>query len=119
MKWARELAGLLKKRGMGVWLDEEMDPADNWWKETGKALSEADAMVVLLSPEAMESKNVQREIDFALTERRFKNRLIPLVVRPTKKIPWILEKQQMIVAKRGQRPAAFRRVAEQLSAWAG
>jgi hypothetical protein len=37
-----------------------------------------------------------------------------LVVRPTKKIPWILENQRMIVAQRGKHPAAFRRVADQL-----
>jgi hypothetical protein len=60
LKSARELARVLKKHGLGVWPDEEIAPGENWWEQTGKALSEADAMVVLLSPEAVESSEVQR-----------------------------------------------------------
>ena len=115
-KWARELASLLKSRGLSVWNDAEIAPGQNWWKETGKALSNADAMVVLLSPDAVKSNNVQREIDFALSQPRFKNRLIPVVMRPTRDIPWILEELQMIVATPRGRPAAYRQVAQQLLA---
>jgi hypothetical protein len=115
-KWARQLAASLKKRGLDVWFDDEINAGANVWEETGKALSQADAMVVLLSPDAVESTHVQREIDFALTERRFKNRLIPVVVRPTKNIPWILQKQPIVIARPHKLPAAFREVGDKLLA---
>ena len=118
-KPARELAQWLKKQGLGVWSDEDFAPGDNLHEKIGKALSQADAMVVLISPQSVESKFVQSEIDFALTQPRFRNRLIPLVLRPTENIPWILEKQQMVVVRPGKRAAAFRQVADQLSAAAG
>lgn len=113
-KWARELANVLKDEGLQVWSDEEISPGGNIWDETGQALSRANAMVVLISPDAVDSRYVQQEIDFALTQQRFKNRLIPLVLRPTKKIPWILQKQQPIVVAPRRRPAAFRQVAQRL-----
>ena len=40
--------------------------------------------------------HVKREIDYALGEPRFKRRLIPVVVRPVKEIPWILETLQVL-----------------------
>ncbi len=118
-KYAGELAKVLKARGFHVWLDDvEIAPGDNWGYAVGRALSNADAMVVLVSPAAVESKAVQREIDFALSERRFKHRLIPVVVRPTKKIPWILQKQHLFEAPSGKRPATFRKVADHLGTFA-
>jgi hypothetical protein len=113
-KWARDLATVLKKEGLHVWSDAEISPGENWADEIGRALSDANAMVVLISPDAVGSRWVQKEIDFALSQQRFKNRLIPVVVRPTKGIPWILEKQQPIIVAPRKRTAAFRQVADRL-----
>jgi hypothetical protein len=73
-----------------------LTPGDNWALEQGKALKDAEAIVVLLSPAALASDHVKREIDYALGEPRFKGRLIPVVVRPVKEIPWILETLQVL-----------------------
>lgn len=114
---AEELARLLKSRGFAVFVDtQELQPGENWARAVGDALSNADAMVVLLSPDAVASRSVQREIDFALSERRFKDHLIPVVLRPTSQIPWVLQKQHMIRASARRRPAAFRKVADHLAA---
>ena len=53
-------------------------------------------MVVLVSPQAAESDSVRREIEYALGAARYAQRLIPVVVRPTNKLPWILEQLQMV-----------------------
>ena len=96
-KPAQALRIELEKGGFEVWdRAARLTPGDNWALEQGKALKEAEAMVVLLSPAALASEHVKREIDYALGEPRFKGRLVPVVVRPVKEIPWILETLQVL-----------------------
>ena len=96
-KLAQVLRAELEKGGFEVWDPAaRLTPGDNWALEQGKALKDAEAMVVLLSPAALASEHVKREIDYALGEPRFKKRLIPVVVRPVKEIPWILETLQVL-----------------------
>lgn len=91
-KIARLIRAVLQKIGFKVWDPAtSMSAGGNWALELGKGLEDAEAMVVLISPAAMASENVKREIEYALGELRFKGRLIPVVVRPVKEIPWILE----------------------------
>ena len=95
-KPAQALKAVLEGSGFEVWDAEAgLSPGHNWALQVGKALEDAMAMVVLLSPAALSSDHVQREIDYALGEPRFKGRLIP-VVRPVKDIPWILETLQIL-----------------------
>lgn len=104
LSYAREdtkVAGVLRaglsKAGFEAWDPaERLMPGDNWALQLGKALQKADAMVVLLSPAAIASAHVQREIDYALGDERFKGRLLPVVVRSVKEIPWILEKLNLL-----------------------
>lgn len=87
----------LAKAGFEVWPDaQQLMPGDNWALELGKTLQKAEAMVVLLSPAALTSPYVQREIEYALGDQRFKGRLVPVVVRSVKEIPWILEKLDVL-----------------------
>ena len=96
-KPAQALRTELEKGGFEVWDPAaRLTPGDNWALEEGKALKEAEAIVVLLSPAALASDHVKREIDYALGEPRFKDRLIPVVVRPVKEIPWILETLRVV-----------------------
>ncbi len=89
---AKIVASRLSEAGFSVWNPaDQIMPGDNWALELGRALNKADAIVVLLSPAALAAPTVQREIDFALGNPRFKGRLVPVVVRPVKSIPWILE----------------------------
>jgi len=92
----RRLIEALKRSGLEVWDDDyDIYPGDNWAKVTGQALEEAEAMVVLLTPGALESTTMQREVSFALVNRQFKNRVIPVLVgldqrRAYNKFPWII-----------------------------
>jgi TIR domain len=96
-KLAQGLRIELEKGGFEVWDPvARLTPGDNWALEQGKALKDAEAIVVLLSPAALASDHVKREIDYALGEPRFKGRLLPVVVRPVKEIPWILETLQVL-----------------------
>lgn len=71
-------------------------------------LKDADAMVVLLTPEATNSMWVRAEIDYALGEKNFRGRLIPVLVGPPERfpensIPWILRRLKMIkIPERGR-----------------
>ena len=91
-RWARQLAESLAKVGVDVW-----DPAVEMLpgalpEEAATALRHADALVVLISPSSMKSESVRRELQFALGEPKFQNRLIPVMVKrtPSDDVPWIL-----------------------------
>ena len=72
-------------------------PGDNWAGEIARALEESDAMVVLLTPSAVSSVNVKRNMEYALGAKNYSNRLIPVVVGdpksvPTNQVPWIVHR---------------------------
>jgi hypothetical protein len=93
---ARRIADVLKKAGLDVWDDREIFPGDNWAAKVAKALDESNAMVVLLTANGIASRSVRQDISYALGEKRFKQRLIPVVVGSAEKkssenFPWILK----------------------------
>ena len=97
---AKELSSYLKAQGFRVFDPAvELFPGDNWHLETGKALEASQAMVVLISPEAVRSPWIQEEIGFALGSKQFAGRLISIEVEPTKDVPWILRRLQWIRIK--------------------
>lgn len=78
-----------------MWFDrDQLQPGDNWALALGRAIADSDALVVLLSPDAMASQYVQHEIEHALLSARDKDRVIPVVVKPTPNMPWILRRLQ-------------------------
>jgi hypothetical protein len=94
---AQKLKSLLAAVGIDVSdPDDAYNPGDNYYKKLGEALERSDAIVFLLSPEAMGNILVQREIEYALSGDKFAHRLIPVVLRPTNDIPWILDEQSPI-----------------------
>jgi len=98
---ARRVADGLRKRGLDVWDDRDVFPGDNWARKLSKALEQAQAMVVLITPDALRSDWVRREIEYALGKEKFSGRLIPVVVGPLEnipkdEIPWILWRLNVI-----------------------
>lgn len=93
---ATKISRLLESVGLRVWLDEShIMPADNWAERISQALKESRAMVVLVSPAAVNSERVRREIEFALGAKEYSGRLLPVFVGPRERIPrdrlpWIL-----------------------------
>ena len=99
---ARELAGRLAEDGVEAWFpDRYLFPGDNWGLEIGKALEEAEAMIVLVSPEAAQSEWVRNDISYALGSLRYEDRLIPVVVRATEGMPGILRTFPQVPGDRG------------------
>jgi len=102
--FAKALSSQLSKRGLSVWTtNQEILPGDNPWLQTGEALKKSRAMVVLVSPDSMRSEWVRREIEYALGDPNYQERVFPVIVRPTSDIPWILRKFKTFDAK--QSPA--------------
>ena len=100
--FAKDLSSELTKRGLSVWLEEEkILPGDNLHQRIADALASSNAMVVLVSPEAMNSQFVRSEIEYALGNPGYEGRLFPVEVRPTKDVPWILSKLQRFSASQG------------------
>lgn len=115
------LADALSEYGLGVWrTDEHVLPGENWAKKVGEALDEADALVVILSPGSEDMQSIKREISFAMGNKRFKNKIVP-VYRGDKTeieediIPWSLRgKVGVSLDAYSKREEAFEEVARWL-----
>ena len=60
----------LRNAGFRIWYDEGIDPGTDWSEEIAIALSNAAALIVFISPAAVESHNVKKEIVFAIDQRK-------------------------------------------------
>ncbi len=110
---AKVLAAVLSSAGYQVFSGQDLLPGDNFAQQIGEALEESEAMVVLISPASVDSPWVKKEIDFALGSPNYAGRLIPVVVRPTAEMPWILRRLDPVRA--GKSPAEVgKRVIEAL-----
>ena len=52
---AKKVGESLKRAGLDVWTEQEILPGDNWAEKIGQGLASSQAMVVLLTPEALNS----------------------------------------------------------------
>ena len=65
-EYAYRLAEKLKAEGFNIWIDNaQLRSSDNWWKKIVGALREADAFIVIMTPQSHESRWVQREVALA------------------------------------------------------
>lgn len=117
---AKKVAKALRQDGLDVWYaDMEIMPGDNWAVRLAQGLEEADAMVALLTPDALASRNVLLEIGFALGKKSYKRRLIPVLVGSQENIkediPWILRHLKTInLPERGQVDEGIRQITQAL-----
>ena len=99
---ATKVVSYLEEEGLDVWYDKrEILPGDNWADKIAQGLRESDAMVVLMTPSALDSDFAWRDIEYALSQKPFKRRLIPVLVGdsedfPRDRIPWIFDHLQTI-----------------------
>jgi hypothetical protein len=120
---AKKVAAGLEKEGLKVWYDRrEILPGQNWAESVSKALKESRAMVVLLTPAALRSSWVRREIDYALGDQTFSHRLVPVIVGPPenlpkKDFPWILQSFKTFnLPERGNQEREIKEIADALKA---
>src|SRR5438552_6784627 len=96
---ARRLRELLVAHGIPVWFSpHHIRGAQQWQDEIGGALARCTWFMVLLTPHAVKSMWVKRELNYALTERRFEDRIIPLLFKKCdmRALSWTLPQLQSI-----------------------
>ncbi len=83
----------LKAREANVWLDQlDIRPGRQWDNEVEEALTECGALLVILSPTSVDSRNVMDEVGFALEEGKT---VIPVIYRDCR-VPFRLRRVQYI-----------------------
>ena len=98
-RFADKLAQTLRQHGVRVWYSRtHLRGAQQWQDEIGLALRRCDWFVVILSPRAVKSMWVKRELSYALIQRRFQNRIVPVLHRQCdyEKLHWALASSQMV-----------------------
>lgn len=63
--YARQVADQLLAQGFDVWIDDKIDYGDEWFEVIVQAIQDCAACVVVMSPEAKESRWVRREVALA------------------------------------------------------
>lgn len=118
----KKVTAVLEQAGLEVWDDtREIMPGDNWADKVAQALQESEAMVVLLTPDALRSSWVRWEIEYALGEQGYRKRLIPVLVGdpeelPQEDVPWILRHLQMITLAEHANEEGMQQIAKALLA---
>ena len=118
---ATKLVASLEDAGLDAWYKKrEIMPGDNWAEKIAQGLKESSAMVVLVTADALESEAVQSNISYALSEKAFNKRLIPVLVGdaedfPADRIPWIFKRLQTIKLPRdGKNEDQFKQLVQVL-----
>lgn len=98
-RFANRLKAELEENGVPVWYSEtQIVGAQQWHDEIGKGLERCDWFLLILSPSAVRSTWVKRELLFALENAHFNQRIIPVIYRPCeiKKLSWTLSSMQQV-----------------------
>jgi hypothetical protein len=97
--FVNKLATFLTGRKIPFWYSKRhLVGAQQWHDEIGKALKSCDWFLVVISPAAVRSKWVKREVMYALNEDRYENRIIPLLYKPcdAEALSWTLASLQRV-----------------------
>ena len=77
---ADQLSELLASAGLSVWIDQSgIDIATSWSKEIVEAINNCKVFIVLLSPSALDSHNVMKEVSLASEKRK---KMMPIDLEP-------------------------------------
>ena len=97
--YVRRLAGRLAAAGLSPWYDERLTPGRRWSAEIERNIARCAAFVVVVSPSAMASAWVERELDLA---ERLGKPILPLQLGSTDW--WRLADLQVVRVDRNQMP---------------
>jgi hypothetical protein len=96
---AHRLRDVLVSHEIPVWYSpHHIQGAQQWQDEIGTALKQCGWFMVLLTPHAVKSMWVKRELNYALMERRYRKRIIPLLYQECdiRALSWTLPQYQHI-----------------------
>ncbi|MEO6723832.1 MAG: toll/interleukin-1 receptor domain-containing protein [Blastocatellia bacterium] len=97
--FAALIAETMRRHAIPVWYaPTNMIGAQEWQDEIGLALKRCDWFAVILSPSAVESMWVKRELQYALLQRRFEKRIVPILYLPCdpESLSWALPSLQSV-----------------------
>lgn len=93
------LAKILKRHKIEYWYSAtHIVAAKQWHDEIGRALARCNWFLVVLTPDAVRSQWVKRELLFALNQGRYNQKIIPLLRKRCKysSLSWTLPEFQMV-----------------------
>ena len=96
---ARRVAALLRRNGIDYWFSREhIIRGSDWYRAIGDALETCNCLVVIATRAAVGNRWVRDEVAYALIERRYKNRVIPLLFETCRieRLAWSLKNKQHI-----------------------
>lgn len=99
---ADSLADKLSQYGLDAWqAGKDIMPGENWAEKYGQALEEADALVVILSRYSVDDSSISKDLKYAISNRKFKNRLITIYrsdpeIINRKDLPWAIKKARHV-----------------------
>ncbi len=120
-KLARRVADVLREASIQVWDDTQPLSGANRDESIGKALDESSAMIVLLTPDSVHSPDIADHVGYALGNRAYKGRVIPVVAAPSEQldideIPWILKKFNVIHMSSSEEEEGLKEITRALEA---
>lgn len=98
-QFVEKLVAMMRQHRLPVWYSRtNILGGQQWQDEIGEALRRCDWFVLVLSPSALESMWVKRELSFCLNQNRFENKIVPLLYKPCDydQLSWTLSSFQMI-----------------------
>ena len=97
--FVRRLVDVLRGHGVPHWYsDTNLRGGQQWHDEIGAALGRCDWFVVVLSPDAVDSRWVKSELVYSLRQDRLDNRIVPILHRPCSydALSWTLAGMQIV-----------------------
>ena len=98
-QFVEELVDMMRRHGLRVWYSRSnVLGGQQWHDEIGEAILRYDWFVLVLSPNAVESTWVKKELMFSFHLNHFENKIIPLLHQPCnyKQLSWTLVSIQLI-----------------------
>lgn len=96
---ARRLKKVVEDHGVSVWFSpHSIRGAQAWQDEIGAALGCCDWFMILITPSAVKSMWVRRELEYALAQQRYDGHIIPLIFKQcdVEPLSWALPQIQAI-----------------------
>jgi hypothetical protein len=93
------LATVLRRHKVPFWYSKtSLEGAQQWHDEIGKALKKCNWFVLVLTPNSVKSEWVKHELMYALNDKQYRKRIVPLLLKPCNpaKLSWTLSDFQRI-----------------------
>ena len=98
-RFTRKVVQVLREFQVPVWYSEtHLVGAQEWQDRIGVALKRCDWFAVIVSPKALQSMWVRREVTYALRQRRLEKRIVPILYKACdlEQMSWVLPSVQFV-----------------------